>query len=317
MIMIEGTADQGSPFVSVIMPAYNRASFLARAINSVLCQTYPRLEVIVVDDGSTDMTAKLMADQYLNEPRVRCLRHPSNQGAQRARNTGIRAARGSFIAFLDSDDEWLPDKLEKQMRLFSKENERLGVVYAGYREMLADGGHIDHRPALRGGIYTAALKKWVCDMNTIVAKKHILFQAGLLNEHIRAYQEWDLCINLARHGSFDYVAEPLAVYHTHATSTISKDLLLGALGFLDVVESHREEILTTCGYYTLSRHYLNVGHLFMLADHADRARGYFVKALKTAPQNIAALGFIAISLTGSRNYQWLHRTKKRLSRRNS
>lgn len=100
--------------VSTVIPTYNRREELTRAIDSALAQTYGNQEVLVVDDGSTDGTAQMLAQRYSD--RVRCICRP-NGGVSSARNQGMREARGEFIALLDSDDEWLPMKLEKQMAL--------------------------------------------------------------------------------------------------------------------------------------------------------------------------------------------------------
>ena len=302
-----------NPLVSVIIPAYNRSLFLKRAVRSVLGQTYPHLEAIVIDDGSTDETAKIIAALCEDDTRLCFIRHAVNKGAQAARNTGIKAAKGSYIAFLDSDDEWLPDKLEKQMGLFAHGNENLGVVYAGYREISFDGQQCDHLPHLRGDIYTDALRQWVCDMNTLVVKKPVFDKSGFLNENIRAYQEWDLCIHLARHGTFDYISEPLAIYHHHCQPTISKDRLSNALGYLDVVEAHHDDILKYCGYYVLSNHFLSIGHHFMLADDTIKAKEYFIKAFRLAPYDILSFFFLFASSLGFRNYRLIQQMKKMLT----
>ncbi|MGC8603005.1 MAG: glycosyltransferase family 2 protein, partial [Desulfomonilaceae bacterium] len=114
--------------VSVIIPTYNRAHLIERAVNSVLEQTYDKLEIIVVDDGSTDNTGNVLSQLQDGDSRVRYIRHETNKGSQSARNTGIRNARGDYVAFLDSDDEWLPYKLEKQIPLFQNTERNIGVV---------------------------------------------------------------------------------------------------------------------------------------------------------------------------------------------
>lgn len=101
------------PAVSVVIPTYDRAAVLPRAIDSVLGQTVEDLELLVVDDGSTDRAPDVVAG-YADD-RVRCLRHEQNRGASAARNSGIEAASGDYVAFLDSDDEWLAGKLETQL----------------------------------------------------------------------------------------------------------------------------------------------------------------------------------------------------------
>src|SRR4030043_1337098 len=109
--------NKAAPTVSVIIPTYNRAHLVGRSIRSVLNQTYQDLEVIVVDDGSKDNTAEIV--RGITDPRIVFLKHEKNRGVSAARNTGLKAARGKYIAFQDSDDEWLPQKLEKQLELFN------------------------------------------------------------------------------------------------------------------------------------------------------------------------------------------------------
>ncbi len=116
--------------VSVVIPVYNRAKTVLRAIASVLAQSHPVLEVVVVDDGSDDGTAAVV--EALADPRVRVIRHPANRGAASARNTGIKAARGDLIALLDSDDQWMPRKLEKQVRVLASSLSRDPAVVSGF-----------------------------------------------------------------------------------------------------------------------------------------------------------------------------------------
>ena len=103
------------PPISVIIPVHNRAKLILRALASVRAQTYAEFEILVVDDGSTDGLSETLGQ--LDEPRLRVLRHTLRQGAASARNTGIRASTGEYLAFLDSDDEWMPNKLERQLEL--------------------------------------------------------------------------------------------------------------------------------------------------------------------------------------------------------
>ena len=105
-----------SPKVSVVIPVFNRPAAVRRAIESVLAQTCQDFEIIVVDDGSTDETPAVVAG--LADPRMTLIQHEGNRGGSAARNTGLRAASAEYVAFLDSDDEWLPRKLERQLEVF-------------------------------------------------------------------------------------------------------------------------------------------------------------------------------------------------------
>ena len=143
----------GSPVVSVIIPTYNRAHLIGRAIRSVLDQTYQDWELIVVDDASTDDIPGIV--KGFTDGRVKYIRHDENKGAAAARNTGIQAARGAYIAFLDSDDEWLPEKLERQVQAFESSDAQVGVIYTGTIAVSQSGEALsDYKaPRFRGYIF--------------------------------------------------------------------------------------------------------------------------------------------------------------------
>src|SRR5215471_7855638 len=117
------------PKVSVIIPTHNRAEFLRSAITSVLNQTYQDFEIIVVDDASTDKTPEVVAS--FHDGKIKYIRHDANKGDAGSRNTGIRNSSGDFLAFLDDDDEWLPEKLQMQVGLLRNSRVKVGGVYTG------------------------------------------------------------------------------------------------------------------------------------------------------------------------------------------
>jgi glycosyltransferase involved in cell wall biosynthesis len=199
------------------------------------------------------------------DKRVRYLRDVTNRGAQVSRNVGIREAYGEYIALLDSDNEWLPQKLELQMNLFKDRAKNCGVVYAGFQCEYDDGRPPRYiKPNFRGNIYRDSLRHWVADTSTIVVRKDLLVSAGMFDERIRAYQEWDLCIRLARCTEFDFVDETLVIYHIFShIQTISKDILNNAKGYTDVILVHRDEILEELGKEVLSKHLMNAAGLFI------------------------------------------------------
>lgn len=205
------------PFVSVVIPTYSRLGFLGRALASVKSQTFDDYEIIVVDDGSSDGTSEFV--RKLSDPRIRCLRHASNRGAPAARNTGCEAARGAWIAFLDSDDEWFPQKLEKQIRLLNDTtNSTAALVTCGWgREgrtiVPMSQGH-DHERILRWDLPIIT--------STILARAEVLRKIGLFDVELPAYQEWDLTLRLSKDHQIAYVNDILVTIHRHQGARISR-----------------------------------------------------------------------------------------------
>jgi glycosyltransferase involved in cell wall biosynthesis len=297
---------EGNKLVSVVIPTYNRAELVERAVHSALSQTYSNLEVIIVDDASTDDSGDRIKTLQNIDQRVRYFRHDRNRGAQAARNTGISAAKGGYIAFLDSDDEWLPQKLSLQMALFSQEIVSPGVIYCGLQEVSPDGRMSKQfLPEFRGYIYPQALSNWVAGTDTVVVRREILEKIHGFDEKVRAYQEWDLCIRLAQECEFDFVPDCLTLYHQHTAPSISKDFLRDANGYLSLVDTYRKEILRECGGRALSAHYLQTGRLFVRADQFDQARTYFLKSIRNDPLNFKAMIHFGVSMFGKDIYRLL------------
>jgi len=218
--------------LSVIIPAYNRARVLPKAVQSVFDQGYDDLEVIVVDDASQDETESVMAE--IKDPRVVYIRHPRNQGGAAARNTGIERARGEFIAFLDSDDLWLPGKLHKQMDLFRKLDDSYGVVYSGLNVIFEETGDSEIVPALRRGSFLNELliANSIRTLSSVVVKRRSLQAVGGLDARLRSCQDWDLYIRLMKICKFDCIEEPLVTYYVNKQdpsriSNIGRSILQG------------------------------------------------------------------------------------------
>lgn len=129
------------PVVSVIIPAWNAEAFIEETLRSAVEQTFKDIEIIVVDDYSTDRTAEIAERMAADDPRIRCFRNPQNSGVSKTRNFAIEQARGAYIALLDSDDIWLPEKLERQVELIRRENADL--VYCSYG-MIDEKGNKSH-----------------------------------------------------------------------------------------------------------------------------------------------------------------------------
>jgi len=196
-------ASEGStqePLVSIVIPVFNRARLIGRAVSSALGQTWHNLEIIVVDDASTDNLTAALA--RFTDPRLRCLRHPTNRGAAAARNSGIAAAGGDYVAFLDSDDWWLPDKIGQQVSAMrGQPQEVAGHVCAfAYRKP-------GHRTRRIGGGWTEAnfarAQLFGCTFGpgtTLLCRRAIFAEIGGFDEELRRLEDWDWMLRLAASG---------------------------------------------------------------------------------------------------------------------
>lgn len=243
--------------ISVVIPAYNRAKTITYCLDSVCHQTIPPQEVIVVDDCSTDATVEVINNYSRLHPSVRCVVLERNSGAQAARNRGIVVARGEWIAFQDSDDEWALDKLEKQIAALAQTSfNPLTTVHTDAWRYDADSGkrNIWNLPSCEGSVHARLLRSPAPLFPTMLTSKAALEQIGLLDENVPSYHEWDTAIRLARICRFVHLHEPLFVYHFHAGETISKNKKLDVEGYQYVVDKHRYDILLLCGTEALNRH---------------------------------------------------------------
>lgn len=236
------------PSISVVIPAKNREATLAECLESVLGQSLSPCEIIVVDDASDDGTAAL-ATSYSGQG-VSVIRLAQTGGAQAARNAGIRAASGDWIAFQDSDDTWLTEKLALQVQALAKRSfDPCTVVYSDYlrRDMTARSVVRVRVPHLTGESYAALLVSQGPLFPSLLASRANLLQIGLLDEQCPSYQEWDTAIRLARTGFFVHLPEPLFEWRWHGGETISKDMARRFVGFRYVIEKHRDEIVRLHG----------------------------------------------------------------------
>lgn len=200
------------PTVSVIIPTYNRKKLLARAIDSVLGQAFADFELIVVDDGSTDGTGQFL--RCHGDPRIRCVRQ-ANAGVAAARNRGIREARGRYFALLDSDDEWLPEKLALQVELFESGPDRLGLVYTGVESVRNGQVTSLDIPTVRGHVLREMLVSNVIHGggSNAMIRRDVISTIGLFDEHLPAMEDYEFFLRISRFYEIDFVPAPLIRFH--------------------------------------------------------------------------------------------------------
>jgi len=211
-----------SPFISVVIPTYNRQSRVVQAIESVLAQTYRHLEIIVIDDGSTDATEELvraLISKHPAEPRIRYLQQ-ENSGPSAARNTGIREAAGTWIGFLDSDDIWMPDKLQCQVHAIERFGDHCGACFTDAR--LTDSRGLDTTAFRKMGLRYAEATGIVEDsvrplarafgsiwVQTVIARRELIEMIGGFDSNVKFGEDHDFLFRLALLTPYCYANAPL------------------------------------------------------------------------------------------------------------
>jgi glycosyltransferase involved in cell wall biosynthesis len=200
-----------TPLVSVVVAAYNMDRYVREAVDSVLAQEWPALEVIVVDDGSTDATVAALA-AYAGESRVRVIRQ-ANAGQTVAKNVGLRAARGEYVGFCDADNAWLPGKLSRQVPLLEAAPDA-AVAYGDIALFDGEGRPLPAPPVKRygGRITQRLLLENFVTFNTALARRRVLEEFGGFDESLRMAIDYDLWLRISTRYEFVYLPEPLVRY---------------------------------------------------------------------------------------------------------
>jgi len=217
-----GNKNSKPPLVSVIIATYNRAPIISQSIESVLAQTFKDYEIIVVDDGSSDGTKQLMRERFAGK--LVYIRKEVNGGLSAARNTGVKAARGRYVAILDDDDLWLPEKLKMQVGLI-EEQPSLGLVYCN---SLTINEHDEVKGEIKGSKRGALFDELLSSNclgppSGVLVPKTVLAQVGYFDENLSALEDWDLWIRVSQLYDIDFVDMPLLRYRVHGDN-MSKDV---------------------------------------------------------------------------------------------
>lgn len=226
--------------IGAIIPVYNRAHCIGRAVESILAQTEPVKEILIVDDGSTDDLEGALRP-FANA--VSLIRHTTNQGASAARNTGMAAATGEYIAFLDSDDVWKPGKLQQQMAFMDRLS--LDISCTNFELIKSDwpGPKVAKRPyAEKIGRNEFLWGCYTCPGSTLIIKRSILLEHGGYDPSFPRYEDWDLLLRLTMNGDYEvgFLNAPLASVHLGPRP----EPAAAAAGLDRMLEQHLEPLST-------------------------------------------------------------------------
>jgi glycosyltransferase involved in cell wall biosynthesis len=296
--------------VNIILPTYNRAQLIARAIKSLLNQTYQDFEIIVVDDGSTDNTEEVV--KKIDDKRIRYIRHKENKGAATARNTGIKAAKAQYIAFQDSDDEWLLEKIEKQIIAFKNVSPKVGVVYTGFWKIQDNKKiymHSFNIKSKEGDIHESLLKGNFIATPATLIKKECFERIGMFDEKLPTLEDWELWIRISKYYHFKYIDEPLLISYYSLGGVNEPNLPIKAKALKLILKKHFNDIKKD--RKVLAGHYFYIGHVLCLSGKIVQGRNYFVKAIIIYPLDVKFFLLIIISLFGKRAYAKIRKFYRR------
>jgi glycosyltransferase involved in cell wall biosynthesis len=282
--------------VSVILPSFNYAQYLPLAVQSVLSQTYSDLELIIIDDCSSDRSREITEECKRLDDRVVTIFHEKNQGLACTRNTGLRASTGKFIALCDADDIWLPNKLKIQLEHFH-DNDQVGIVHSEASIIDGSGSQTGQLFSslfhLKTQVASGNLFGELCGRNflcvpSVILRREALEYAGGFDESLRSLEDWVCWTMVSRKYLFEYVEEPLVQYRMHGASLShnSKGMAANRVKAISILLEALSDIsprpLATM-LYSLGMSYLELGE-------ARKAVSAFAKSLAAHPIQLRAWG---------------------------
>jgi glycosyltransferase involved in cell wall biosynthesis len=285
------------PLVSVVIPTWERGRWLKRALDSVFAQTEHDFEVLVVDDGSSTDAAERVVKARTDE-RVRYLRLPQHRGVSAARNAGVVAATGKYVAFLDDDDEWLPQKLESQVRVLEASDATIGAVYTARLSVDQETGRVatirfpkSFQPQAGNIITTSSL----------LVKRQCFENVGLFDENFKASGDYDMWIRISERFGFVYIDVPLIKYSIHA-DRLSSDYQKKRQAVELLLKKHWAVFAADRG--CLARQYVNLAVMCYHDGKVNSAARAFCRAVILCPLRMATYTTAFRALIKSRTVTW-------------
>ena len=251
--------------ISIVISTYNRVSLLERLLLSIERQTFRDYEIIVVDDCSSDVEGyeKLIDSFRPKVPSLLYLRNDSNSGAPFSRNRGIMAAKYDYIALVDDDDEWLPEKLERQVEILAGSGEDAGIVYT-WADAVDEAGnvHYQYRSVIEGNAVKEILNTCFIPSPSVVAKKEALVKAGLFDRNLPSCQDWDMWVRILSSGYTCRVVKNVeTIYHIHKGESIGGSAK--ALHGYSLFYRKHLFLASHSGFLTIMRYLYRYGFILM------------------------------------------------------
>lgn len=287
------------PKVSVIIPTYNRADFLNKCVNSVLEQTLEDYELIISDDASTDRTKQYV--ESISDPRVVYICNKTNRGVAATRNSALKISRGEYIAFLDDDDEWLPEKLSLQLDKIEKSPPDVGGIYTGVSYLDLELGKVTSvsDPHIRGDIINDILPENFLVTSSLLFRKSCFKKLGVFDERFPFGEDFDMWIRIASRYKFDFISEPLVKYAIHKQKiTFNYSKVISGLELL--LSKHKD--LFSRNKKAYSDYTLRLGIFYCYNKNTQKGRKSFIEAIKLNPFNIKHYYNFVLSLLGARAF---------------
>lgn len=311
------------PLVSVVLPTYDRSDLAVGAAESVFEQTHGPIELLVVDDCSPDPIAPALSGLDPGSERsVHCIRHGQNRGASAARNTGIEAASGAYLAFLDDDDRWHPEKLERQLTALAASegafDEEIGVVHTGQRVVVDGETTSVVRPTVRG----VATRELLCGatlgtFSTLLVRADVAERAGPLDESFPCWQDREWPLRLSRHCAFEAVPEPLVVRQVGEHEQLSDDFAAkrDVAHPMLVERFHPVAAELGCERTFLAAQYRAVAAAGLRAGSFGDARRFAFRAIRAEPTDLESYLYLLVSLGGRPTLELARTIKRAASKR--
>src|SRR5712692_10966910 len=292
------------PKVSVIIPTHNRAELLRLAITSVLNQTFQDFEIVIIDDASKDHTREVIAN--FNDARIKVIHNQVSKGDAGARNIGVMNSNCEYIAFLDDDDEWLPEKLKIQICLLDSSPAEVGGVCTGHFIVKRMNGGVLSTYSPENGDLS---KKNFITTSSIFLRRECFEMCGLFDESMPTSSDYDMWIRISQKFSFKTIEKPLVNYYIHENSlTFNYEKMTRGREIL--FKKHEDYFKNNPREY--SYQHLNLGVLYCYKGDIQKGREEFSKAIRINPYDIRNYFNLVLSLLGVKSFKKLKKVKEKV-----